>query len=303
MIAKALASEADAIIIDLEDAVAPERKAQARRDTAELLPGAMTSGKTVFVRINGLREGFLDEDLAAVMPHQPHGLVLPKCVGMRDVDALSHHLDQAEAGNAGARRTLILPVATESAAALLALPTFVGQANARLWGLLWGAEDLAADVGATSNRHSSGAYRAPFDHARTQCLFAAHAAGVVAVDAVFTDFRDMDGLAAETEVGLADGFGAKAAIHPAQVAVINRAFTPSPERIAWAHTVIELLAERGAAQLDGRMIDIAHLRAARRILQRADLLAGISPGNVPGDNPQFRGCREATAPGGLPRLC
>lgn len=270
MIVKALASEADAIIIDLEDAVAPERKAQARRDAAELLPRAMASGKMVFVRINGLREGFLDDDLDAVMPHRPHGIMLPKCVGLRDVDTLSLHLDRAEeAKGGGSRQTLILPVATESAAAVIALPTFAGQTNPRLWGLLWGAEDLAADVGVPLSRHADGAYRTPFDQARTQCLFAAHAAGVVAVDAVYTEFRNMDGLAAETEAGLADGFGAKAAIHPAQVAVINRAFTPSQERIAWARTVIELLAERGAAQLDGRMIDIAHLRAARRILQRA----------------------------------
>jgi citrate lyase subunit beta/citryl-CoA lyase len=267
-IAKAKASAADALILDLEDAVSPAAKAEAREIVREAL--LAEGDKPLIVRLNAFDTGMTAADLAAVMPGCPWGVMLPKAAGAADLLRLSHYLDALEAREGIAPgRTRILTVATETAAATLALAS--PQGCDRLWGMLWGGEDLSADLGASANRDQAGAYTPPFQFARTHCLFAARAAGVTPVDAVFTDFRDAEELERETLMAVRDGFTAKAAIHPAQCAVINRVMTPDGAQVDWAQRVVELVSATGVAQMDGKMVDIAHLRIARGILSRAGL--------------------------------
>ena len=274
MIEKALASKADAVIVDLEDAVAPAGK-DAARDTVRETLIACAPDKPVLVRLNAFDTGRTAGDVAAVMAARPWGVVLPKCAGPAELERLEHYLEVMEAQvgrEPGATR--IMTVATETAAAVLNLSRPVGPVAARVWGLLWGGEDLSADLGVRQNRDDAGAYTFPFQHARSQCLYAANAMGAIAVDAVFTDFRNAEALEQETRAGLRDGFTAKAAIHPAQIDVINRVLTPSEQELDWARQVIALVSQRGVAQMDGKMIDIAHQRIAERILRRGGLGAG-----------------------------
>ncbi len=258
---KALGTAADALIVDLEDAVAPAAKDGARA-TARAFLDRDRGGRQVWVRVNAFDTGRVDGDLAAIMPGRPDGIMLPKSGGGADIDRLAALLD----GDGGATR--IIPVATETPEAVLNLASYRG-CSPRLWGLLWGAEDLASAVGATSNRDGDGQYRSPFRLARDLCLHAAAAAGVVPIDAVFVDIRDTAGLDAETRAARADGFAAKAAIHPAQCDVINAAFRPTDAEIDWARRVLVTLAASatgGVATLDGKMLDKPHERQARRIL-------------------------------------
>lgn len=273
LVLKALASEADAVIIDLEDAVAPERKPAARAVTRAVLDGADRKGKTVLVRLNAFDSGLTAVDAAAVAGGRPYGVMLPKAGGHQDVVRLSAMFDALEAREEmEAGSTRIVTVATETAAATLALSTPAGPDQHRLAGMLWGGEDLAATLGSFANRDENGHYTFPYRFARSQCLYAASALGVAAIDAVYTDFRDLQGLEAEARAALRDGFVAKAAIHPAQAAVINRIFTPQESQLDWARQVVALLADRGVARLDGRMVDIAHKRIAERLLARAAAL-------------------------------
>lgn len=272
LILKALSSVADAVIVDLEDAVGPANKQVAREVTGALLSGAERNGKPVFVRVNAFDTGMTAGDLAAVMMAKPWGIMLPKAAGPQDIERLAHFLDALEAREGIAEgATRIMTVATETAEAVLNLSRPQTSAASRLWGLLWGGEDLSATLGASANRDVSG-YTFPFQYARAQCLYAANALGAVAVDAVYTDFKDPEGLEAETRMGLRDGFTAKAAIHPAQCEVINRVLTPSEDQLIWARQVVDLLAEAGVAQLDGKMIDIAHKRIAERLILRAEAI-------------------------------
>ena len=253
--AKAAASGADALILDLEDSVVPARKAEARAAVAAYL--AEVRSLTLFVRVNPLDSGLIDDDLAALEGTRPDGLVLPKAEGAASVTALAARLALP-----------ILPVATETAAAVFQLGTYA-QAAQHLAGLTWGAEDLPAAIGASTAREPDGAYTDPFRVVRSLALFAAHAAGVPAIETVYPDFRDLDGLAAYAARGQRDGFTGMMAIHPAQVPVINAAFTPSPDELAHARAVVDLFAANpgaGALQLDGRMVDAPHLKAARRLL-------------------------------------
>ena len=271
-ITKALDSAADALILDLEDAVAPQRKAAAREICAAALRSAKTT-KTLFVRINALDTGEAVADLTAVVGGKPFGIVLPKCRHAGDVRQLAHALDTMEA-HAGIElgRIRILPIVTETAASLFGLGTYAEAASPRLHAMMWGGEDLAADIGAVANRDASGRYTAPYELARALCLLGAAAASVLAVDAVYTNFRDSEGLKAEALEGLRSGFGAKAAIHPAQVDVINEAFTPSRSDVEWAKRVIaafDAVGGAGVAAIDGKMLDRPHLRGARRTLERA----------------------------------
>ncbi len=272
---KAIASPADAVILDLEDAVAPDAKAAARTMVRAVIADETRDEKPVLVRLNALDTGLTLADLAAVMPARPWGVVLPKCEGAADIDRLSFYLDALEARDEIAPgSTRIVTVATETAAATLNL----SQASAgskRLWGLLWGGEDLSACLGANGNRDADGAYTFPYQFARSQCLYAASALGVVAIDAVYPDFRDLPGLEAEAREGLRDGFTAKAAIHPAQIAPINAVMTPRPEQVDWAEKVVDLLAHQAVARLDGRMVDLAHKRVAEKILSRASAALGV----------------------------
>lgn len=275
-IAKALDCAADALILDLEDAVAPQRKAAARELCASVLRSTQSS-KALFVRMNALDTPDAMSDLGAIVNAKPFGIVLPKCRHGEDVRRLAGELDRLEA-EAGVVRgaTRILSIATETAGSLFGLGTYAELANPRLFGLMWGGEDLAADIGAIANRDASGRYSAPFELARALCLLGAAAAAVLPIDAVYTDFRNPEGLKAESLQGLRDGFGAKAAIHPAQAQVINEAFTPTAVDIEWAQRVVETFeaAGGGVAAIDGKMLDRPHLRGAQRVLERARV-AGV----------------------------
>jgi citrate lyase subunit beta / citryl-CoA lyase len=266
MMAKAVTGDADAVIFDLEDAVHPDKKEEARRLVSEVLTAASRSGPQLYVRVNPLDSPWCRGDLDAVLPLRPHGIMLPKLTGPQDLDRLDVLISEREPRDA-AGATRIIPVCTETAAATLSLAA-TSWRRPRLAGLLWGGEDLSADLGATANRDSSGAYTAPFVLARSLCLLAARAAGVLPIDAVFTDFRDTDGLAREADAARRDGFGAKAAIHPSQVAIINKAFTYTQAERDWAQRVVSALEASGSGvvQIDGVMIDAPHLAQARRIL-------------------------------------
>lgn len=271
-IAKALESAADALILDLEDAVAPQRKAAAREVCASVLRSAKTS-KTIFVRMSALDTADAVPDLRAVVGAKPFGIVLPKCRHGDDVRRLARELDGMEAhARIGPGKIRILPIVTETAGSLFGLGTYAEPAIPRLCGMMWGGEDLAADIGAVANRDTTGRYTAPYELARALCLLGAAAASVLPVDAVYTDFRDREGLKAEALEGLRSGFGAKAAIHPAQIDVINEAFTPSRSDVEWAKRVVtafDAVGGAGVAAIDGKMLDRPHLRGARRVLERA----------------------------------
>jgi citrate lyase subunit beta/citryl-CoA lyase len=271
-IEKAAEAGADILILDLEDSVAAEAKGAARERTAA---AAAALGRPVAVRVNPLGSGLVEDDLAAVMPARPAVIVLPKAEGARDVQELSARLAVHEAENGIADgATRIMGIATETAAALFGLGTY-RDAGARLAALTWGAEDLATALGASRKRDASGRYTDTFRLARTLCLAGAVAAEVDPVDTVFTNFRDEAALAAECAEAAADGFLGKMAIHPAQVAVINAAFTPSAEAIAEAEAVVAAFAAApgaGVVAVDGRMLDRPHLAQAERLLARASAL-------------------------------
>ena len=273
---KAMGSEADVLLIDLEDSVDMAAKEEARKVTSAFVMEhrARPDRPRLFVRVNGLTTGLADADLDGVMPAAPDGIVLPKTVGGADVAHLGAKLAvrEAEYGlDDGATR--ILAIATENAAGVFALGTFAG-ASHRLMGLTWGGEDLSADLGAEANRDEDGAYTDPYRLARSLTLMGAAAAGVDAVDSVFTNFRDMAGLEAECRQARRDGFVAKMAIHPAQVPVINQAFTPSAEAVARAQAVIEAFRAHpgaGVVGVNGEMLDRPHLLRAERLLRRAGI--------------------------------
>lgn len=270
-LAKALDCGADALILDLEDSVPDAEKPRARgvcagfvREHCERLP--------LFVRVNALATGLLLDDLAAVVLAQPYGIMLPKCGSGRDVARVDTFLSALEARDGVRVGSLrILPIVTESAAALFEMGSYAPEAGPRLCGMLWGGEDLATDIGASANR-LDGSYTLPFQLARSLCLFGAAAAGVAAIDAVYTDFRDVDGLRDEARAAVAAGFTAKAAIHPGQVQTINDAFTPSKEALREANAIVAAFAQQpgaGAVNIGGRMFDRPHLTAAQRVLARA----------------------------------
>lgn len=260
---KALRAGADALILDLEDAVAPAAKPEARRHVAEFLN--THSAAKLWVRVNPLDGDEVDKDLAAVLPSHPDGIVLPKAEGGASVAELTRRL--TERGNATAQ---IIAIATETAAAMFQLGSYGG--SKRLAGLTWGAEDLPAAIGAATSREPDGRFTAPYELARSLCLFGAAAAGVAPIETVYPAFRDIDGLAAYASRARRDGFTGMMAIHPDQVPAINAAFTPSEAEIAHARAVVaafEASPGAGALSLDGRMIDRPHLLQAQRTLAAA----------------------------------
>ena len=253
--AKAAASGADALILDLEDSVVAARKVAARAAVAAYLMDERQVA--CFVRVNPLDSAFIDDDLAALEDARPDGLVLPKAESADDIARLYARLPLS-----------ILPVATETPAAVFGLGSY-RQAAGMLTALTWGAEDLPAAIGASTAREADGSYTAPYQLARSLTLFAAHAAGVPAIETVYPDFRDTEGLAAYAARGRRDGFTGMLAIHPVQVPIINAAFSPSDAEIAHARAIVALFAanpDAGALQLDGRMVDAPHLKAAGRLL-------------------------------------
>lgn len=271
--ARARTSGADALILDLEDSVAADAKDIARRETATMLQAPRDDQK-LFVRINAFDTGLGAADLAAVMPHRPDGIALPKCEGPAQVQRLGHMLDALEAiCGTEAGGTRILAIVTETTASLFTLGSYRG-CSERLWGMMWGAEDLAASFGATVNRDANGAVLAPYQLARNLCLAGAATAGVVAVDTVATTIDDLAAVDREARDARRDGFMAKGVIHPNHVAPVNAAFRPSDQEIAWARRITEAFGNQpdlGVVKIDGQMIDKPHLRAAERIL------ASLSP--------------------------
>ncbi len=272
-LARSLESGADALILDLEDAVAPERKAVARQMVSEFLRASpQRPGTQLWVRINPLESAAAQADLEAVVAARPDGIVQPKSRSPGDISRLALRLDELEAGHGlDVGRIRILPVATETPQALFAMGGFA-VCGPRLLGLTWGAEDLSSAIGASASRESDGRWTSPYQLVRSLCLFGAAAAGVAAIDTVYVALRDHTGLRAECAEASRDGFVGKLAIHPDQVAIINAGFVPSSAELAQATRVVDLFtANPGAAalSLDGRMLDIPHLRQAQRILARA----------------------------------
>lgn len=266
---KALLAGADALILDLEDAVADGQKNAARDAIATLLSSERLE-LPVFVRVNPLESDLVAADLALVAAARPHGVVLPKSAGGPSVAELERRL--AALGNTDA---LILPIATETPAAIFGLGTY-GGASPRLCGLTWGAEDLPTAIGAAMSREADGRFTPPYEVARALMLFGAHAAGVSAIETVYPAVADDAGLAAYAGRGRRDGFAGMLAIHPRQVAIINAAFTPTAEEIAWARQVVAAFAaspDAGALRVEGQMVDRPHLTRARRLLD-----AALSPG-------------------------
>jgi citrate lyase subunit beta / citryl-CoA lyase len=260
---KALASGADALILDLEDSVTLAAKSDARRAVASFLDA--NSADRLWVRVNPLDSPELDKDLAAILPAHPDGIVLPKAEGGASVADLARRL--TERGNATAR---IMAIATETPTAIFQLGSFGGLK--RLDALTWGAEDLPAAIGAAASREPDGRFTPPYELARSLCLFGAAAAGVAPIETVYPDFRDLEGLELYAARARRDGFSGMMAIHPTQVPVINAAFTPSAAEVEQARRVVAAFAahpQAGALALDGRMIDRPHLVQAQRLLAAA----------------------------------
>jgi citrate lyase subunit beta/citryl-CoA lyase len=267
--ARAKACGADALILDLEDSVAPPQKAAARALVANLIDPDAKRPWLFIVRVNALDSGPALEDLAAVVKPGLDALLIPKVNGAADLERVSHYLDalEARAGIASGSVKLMI-VATETAKAMFALGSYA-PAHARLIALTWGAEDLSAALGAADNKEPDGSWTFPYQMARAQCLFAASAAEAMAIDTLYADFRDSDGLERDCRRSRRDGFVGRLAIHPDQVAVINRSYAPSEAEIAHARKIVAAFeANPGAGTLgvDGKMVDLPHLKAARKIL-------------------------------------
>lgn len=275
-LAKVADCGADAVILDLEDSVAPAQKADARKRVADFLGTAPRGAEAprYWVRINPLDSGLLLEDLAQIMPAAPDGIMQPKTNGPACVRQVSHYLDAFEAaGGAPDAATAIIAIATETAIAPFHLGEFAGAGLSRLAGLTWGAEDLATAIAASGNRAANGDWMFTFQMARALCLLAAHASGVQAIETLHADFRDEAGLRASCQAARAEGFSGRLAIHPAQVAIINAAFLPSVAEMDHARRIIEAFAATpgaGTIGLDGKMVDVPHLKQAERLLALAN---------------------------------
>jgi len=266
--AKAAASGADAIILDLEDSVALANKDAARHAIADYL--AAEREVITLVRVNPLDGHLTAADVAAIIAARPDAMMLPKAEGAPSIAQLDTILRSESAPDASLPP--ILPIATETPAAIFTLGSY-REAKDRLLGLTWGAEDLPAAIGATTSREADGSYTAPYDVARALTLFAAHAAGVAAIDTVFPAIKDEAGLAAYAARARRDGFTGMMAIHPAQVEAINAAFTPSADEVARAQAIVDAFAAQpgvGVLQVDGKMVDAPHLKQAKHILSLAD---------------------------------
>ena len=278
-LAKSLSSPADALILDLEDSIAAERRTVARPMVSEFIRAARASGARIpelWVRINPLDGPDWEADLAGVMAAGPDGVILPKPESGADVHRLSIALGHAESQHGlVAGRTRMLPIVTEVPISILQLHTYVGSSS-RLMALSWGAEDLGAVIGSLANRDESGAFTSPYRLVRDLCLITASAAGVEPMDTVYVNFRDTAGLIAEAKAAKRDGFTGKMAIHPDQVAPINEVFTPTADELAHAQKVVAAFSQSGTgvASLDGMMLDKPHLKLATRVLARAKAAAG-----------------------------
>ncbi len=266
---------ADAVVLDLEDSVSPDNKPLARQLVAAFMQQRPQRNRKVqlWVRINPFDTGLTLADLAAVVPAAPDGVMQPKINDVEDVRRLSHYLDAFEAANGIEQGSIkILPVATETAVAPFHLGGFANAGLERLAGLTWGAEDLSAALGASTNLDASGEWAFTYKMVRSLTLLAAHAAGVQPIETLYVDFRDDEGLRASCRESRAEGFTGRLAIHPAQVAGINEGFMPSEADIAHAQRIVDVFAANpgmGTVGIDGKMVDIPHLKQAERVLAQA----------------------------------
>ena len=267
--AKAAGVGADALILDLEDSVEVSRLAVAREMVREYLSAHANDTGELWVRINPLDSEHALDDLAAVVCAAPAGILLPKVHGPAEIIQLDNYLSALEAREGVEPGSIeIIPVATETPQAVFALGEYKG-CSARLRGMTWGAEDLAAAIGAASNKDETGEYDFTYRMARSLVLLGAHAAGVAAIDTLWVNFRDPEGLKKDSDRARRAGFSGKIAIHPDQVQVINEAFTPTKDEIAQAQRIVEAFEASpgvGTLQLDGEMLDRPHLKQAQRIL-------------------------------------
>ncbi len=266
---KATGVGADALILDLEDSVAPPNKAGARGRVAELLSDSSPRNWSFIVRVNALDTGLALDDLAAVTRPGLDAILIPKANGREDIERFGHYLDAFETKAGMAVGTVkITVVATETAKAMFALGSYA-PAHPRLAALTWGAEDLAAVLGATDNKERDGSWTFPYEVARAHCLFAAAAAETLPIDTIHSNFRDLEGLERECRRSRRDGFLGRMAIHPDQIETINRCYTPSAEEVAHARRIVEAFEANpgaGTIGIDGKMVDIPHLTAARKTL-------------------------------------
>lgn len=265
---------ADVLILDLEDSVSAENKSAARILVRDYLQSHTDrSQKQLWVRINPVDQEEALDDLTAVLPGNPDGIIQPKTRSPDDLVLLDHYLTILEVQNKLEKgRIKILPVATETAEALFSMGQYNGCSN-RLLGLTWGAEDLGAVLGSTTSKDESGHWSGPYQLAQSLCLLAAKAADVLPIDTLYTDFKDTAGLKADCDEGRKMGFLGKIAIHPDQIEVINQAFTPGKEEVEYARRIVALFDENpgaGTLALDGKMVDMPHLKHARRILALSD---------------------------------
>jgi len=272
-LAKGSQSPADALILDLEDSVADSRTAIARGMVLDYLKAHPDRSKQqIWVRINPIHTPKALQDLAAIVPGAPDGIVQPKTDGGADCTLLDHYLTALEVSSGVPRgKAKILAVATETAASVFTLGSYQNS-TPRLAGMTWGSEDLPAALGASSNLGRDGQLDLTYRMVRSLCLAGAVAANVQPIDTVMPDFRNAKGLEEESKAARRAGFTGKMAIHPDQVAVINQAFTPSEEEVAFARRVVQLFADNpgaGTIGLDGKMLDMPHLKQARRVLELA----------------------------------
>lgn len=269
--AKAADSAADIALFDLEDAVATENKVLARQMVHEFLASRTQGRERLWVRINPLDGPYTLLDLAAIMPARPGGIMLPKVYGRQDVDRLDHYLSALEVANGIEEgSTPLIVLVTETAEAMFHTGSYKGAP--RVVALTWGAEDLADSIGASDNRNPDGSYGFTYELARSMCLLGAATAGVTAIETIQGDFRDLDGLKARAEKVRRDGYRGMLAIHPAQVDVINAAFTPTAEEIAQAQEIVDIFAKNpgvGAIGYKGGMLDRPYLSRAEQLLKQA----------------------------------
>lgn len=269
--AKAADSAADIALFDLEDAVATENKPLARKLVHDFLASRTQGRERLWVRVNPLDGPYTLLDLAAIMPARPGGIMLPKVYGRQDVDRLDHYLSALEVANGiDEGSTPLIVLVTETAEAMFHTGSY--KDAPRVVALTWGAEDLADSIGASDNRNPDGSYGFTYELARSMCLLGAATAGVTAIETIQGDFRDLDGLKARAEKVRRDGYRGMLAIHPAQVDVINAAFTPTAEEIAQAQEIVDIFAKNpgvGAIGYKGGMLDRPYLSRAEQLLKQA----------------------------------
>jgi citrate lyase subunit beta / citryl-CoA lyase len=266
--AKAVNVSADLVILDLEDAVANENKPVARQMVHDFLKNSGDQRERIWVRVNPLDGPHTLDDLVSIMPAHPAGIMLPKVYGRADVELLDHYLTAFEAANGIARgSTPVIVLITETAEAMFHTGDY--KDAPRVVALTWGAEDLADSIGASSNRNADGSYSFTYEMARSLTVLGAASAGVPAIETISGDFHDLEALKARAEKVRRDGFRGMLAIHPAQVDVINAAFTPSEEEVAEAREIVTLFAANpgvGTIGWKGRMLDRPHLSRAQQLL-------------------------------------